>query len=481
MGTALRHAGIAAWAHRDQDRAGEAMSATLTATLPRLLLGIDADRALSLKEHLSVHGALPQGAGRRRLGLRASVNGALIEEVERSGLRGRGGASFPTAAKMRAVAAGKGRPLVVVNATEGEPASVKDRVLLQSLPHLVLDGAVLAAGALRADEAIVCVCQSNSGIGSVERAIAERRTLGEAVKLRFSVVPNGYVTGQESALVQHLSGGPALPTFTPPMPFQRGVDGRPTLISNAETLAHLALIGRHGAQWYRELGIPSQPGSTLLTLCGPVAHPGVYEIEHGASLSSLIDAAGGFSAPVRAMLIGGYAGTWIDAEAMHRLALSDEHLAPFGAFIGAGVVALLSTEACPVAETARLMGWLADQSAGQCGPCVNGLHAIATLFSQVAEGGGGRGAAQSLARLISLTRGRGACRHPDGAVRLVESAAQVFGQELSDHARHGACAACRRPAELPLPAWSEPRRSDRARRTRAVARRSSKLRERTRA
>lgn len=427
------------------------MSATLTATLPRLLQGIDADRALSLKEHLSVHGAVPQceGAG-RRLGLRRNAQSALIDEVERSGLRGRGGASFPTAAKMRAVAAGKGRPLVVINATEGEPASAKDRLLLQSLPHLVLDGAVLAAGALNADEAIVCVCESNAEMGSVERAIAERRAVREAVKLRFSVVPNGYVTGQESALVQHLNGGPALPTFAPPMPFQRGVDGRPTLVSNAETLAHLALIARHGAQWYRELGIASQPGSTLLTLSGPIAHPGVYEIEHGASLSSLIDAAGGLSAPVRAILVGGYAGTWIDAEAMYGVALSDEHLAPFGAFIGAGVLALLSTDACPVAETARLIGWLADQSAGQCGPCVNGLRSIATLFLQVAQGAAGRGAAQSLAQLISLTRGRGACRHPDGAVRLVESAAQVFGEELADHARHGVCAACRRPAELPL-------------------------------
>jgi NADH:ubiquinone oxidoreductase subunit F (NADH-binding) len=182
------------------------------------------------------------------------------------------------------------------------------------------------------------------------------------------------------------------------------------------------------------------------------------------------------SATVRAVLIGGYAGTWIDARAMHGVALSDEHLAPFGASVGAGVIALLSAEACPVAETARLMRWLADQSAGQCGPCVNGLHAIASTFAQVATGSAGPGAAQGLARLISLTRGRGACRHPDGAVRLVQSAAQVFGEELADHATHGSCAACGRQAEMPLPTWSNDAREDRTRRTRGLARSSSKLR-----
>jgi NADH:ubiquinone oxidoreductase subunit F (NADH-binding) len=454
------------------------VSATMTATLPRLLLGIDADSTLSLQDHLDVHGPLPSlgAGGRRLLSRRSDAGGALIEEIERAGLRGRGGASFPAASKMRAVASARGKAIVVVNATEGEPASMKDRLLLQSLPHLVLDGAVLAAAAVGADEAIVCVCETNADLHSVQRAIGERRALQEGVDLRFSVVPNGYVSGQESALVQHLNGGPALPTFTPPMPFQSGVQGRPTLVSNAETLAHLAMIARHGAEWYRQLGIASQPGSTLVTLSGPVAHPGVYEIEHGASLTSLIEAAGGLSATVRAVLLGGYAGTWVDARSIHGVGLSDEQLAPYGASVGAGVIALLSADACPVAETARLMQWLADQSAGQCGPCVNGLHSIAKTFAQVAAGTAGRGAAQNLARMVSLTRGRGACRHPDGAVRLAESAAQVFSEELSDHARHGACEACGRTAEFPLPAWSDPERTTRAKRTRGLAGAGSKLR-----
>lgn len=421
------------------------------ATLPRLLRGIDPDRPLSLEDHVDVHGPLPVLGRHRRAGGRTDPGAWLIEEIERAGLRGRGGASFPTAVKMRAVATGKRQAIVVVNATEGEPASVKDRLLLQSLPHLVLDGVVLAARAVGAREAILCVCESNAEMPSVQRAIAERRSEDEGVDTRLRIVPNGYLTGQESALVHHLNGGPPLPTFTPPMPFQQGVDGRPTLLSNAETFAHLALIARHGGRWYRALGTASQPGSTLVTLSGPVAHPGVYEIEHGAPLQSLIDAAGGLTMAARAVLLGGYSGTWIDAATMRGIALCDEDLAPFGASVGAGVIALLSAEACPVSETARLIRWLADQSAGQCGPCVNGLHAIAAIFEQVASGNPKQGAAQRLARLAALTRGRGACRHPDGAVRLVESALQVFGEELSDHARHGICDACQRPAEMPLP------------------------------
>jgi NADH:ubiquinone oxidoreductase subunit F (NADH-binding) len=434
------------------------------ATLPRLLLGIAPEHALSLEEHFSLHGPLPavEASRSRRVGRRAILS-PLIDELERAGLCGRGGASFPTASKMRAVDAAarssSDRPVIVVNATEGEPASAKDRILLQRLPHLVLDGTTLAAQALGAQEAIVCVCESNSDLDRLERALSERRSLREGLKLGFSVVPNGYVTGQESALVHHLNGGPALPTFTPPMPFERGVQGRPTLVSNVETLAHLAMIARNGAQWYRQLGTSSQPGSTLVTLSGPVANPGVYEIEHGASLSSLIHAAGGLLGDVQAALLGGYAGAWIDGRVLHAISLCEEQLAPLQASVGAGVVVLLSAEACPVAETTRLMRWLADQSARQCGPCVNGLHAIATAFAELASGTARQSESERLTRLIALTRGRGACRHPDGAVALAQSAIKVFSQELSDHASHGACEACHRRAELPLPVWNSAMRS----------------------
>ncbi len=192
-------------------------------------------------------------------------------------------------------------------------------------------------------------------------------------------VPSHYSAGQETALVNHLGGGPSLPTFTPPRVFEQGIPSRPTLVNNVETLAHVALISRHGSRWFRQLGTPAQPGSTLVTLSGPVAHPGVYEIETASSLSSLIKAGGGATARMRGALIGGYGGPWIAGEYLRGVALSNEHLAPHGATLGAGVVHLLSEQACPVAETARLARWMAGQSARQCGPCIHGLDALADV------------------------------------------------------------------------------------------------------
>jgi NADH:ubiquinone oxidoreductase subunit F (NADH-binding) len=177
----------------------------------------------------------------------------------------------------------------------------------------------------------------------------------------------------------------------------------------------------------------------------------VYEIEHGASLSSLIEAAGGPTASLRGALIGGYAGAWIGADMLRGIALSNEHLAAHGATLGAGVVLLLSEETCPVAETAHLARWLSGQSAGQCGPCVHGLDALATGIEEIAGGGASGRPAQRVERLASLVLRRGACRHPDGTVNVLLSALEAFAAEFADHARHGPCELCDGSGELPLP------------------------------
>ena len=425
--------------------------------LPRLLAGIQPRRSMTLQEHAQHHGPLPvlRRGGRRRGRERSAM---LIDECERSGLLGHGGAAFPLASKMRAVAAARGRAIVLANGAEGEPASRKDRLLLEGLPQLVLDGGLIAAEALDADELVVCVCETaEAALHSMGRAIEEREAAiapsRGAPRLRLASVPAHYVAGQESALISHLSGGPAKPTFTPPRPSEQGLRRRPTLVNNLETLSHLALIARHGAPWFRELGAPAHPGSALVTLSGPVPYPGVYEIEHGASLRSLIDAGGGTTAPVRAALIGGYAGTWIDGRLLSGVALSNEHLAVHDASLGAGVVLLLSAEACPVAETLRSAEWLAGQSTGQCGPCVNGLPAIARTLAELAAGRGGRGAGERIQQLAALTARRGACGHPDGAVKLILSALRVFRGEFAEHARRGPCELCARAPEMPLPRW----------------------------
>ena len=259
----------------------------------------------------------------------------LIAEVERSGLRGKGGAGFPTAVKMAAVATRR-RGVVVANGTEGEPASTKDKMLLSAAPHLVIDGAMLAAEAVAASEIVVCVDRSaRRQLAAIEAAIGERISYQvDRIPIRLVAAPSRYLTGEESALVHWLNGGDAKPTVVPPRPFERGVGGRPTLIQNVETLAHIALIARFGAQWFRSLGTQSDPGTTLLTLSGGFARPGVYEVPMGATLSSVLAAAGTAPAELGAILVGGYFGTWIPAGSMAGVDLGVESLAGAGAGLG---------------------------------------------------------------------------------------------------------------------------------------------------
>lgn len=411
-------------------------------SLPRVLLGVGAE-PMSLAEHRRHHGELPPAAGTSRTGLPAP----LLAELGRAGLGGRGGAAFPLEAKLQAAGAGRGTPVLVVNATESEPMSVKDRMLLQSLPHLVIDGALALAALLETPDVVVAVDETfGEAIDSIAAALAQRDdTGGRRPAPRIVAIPTGYVTGQETAIVNYLNRGVALPLSQPPRIVQRGVSRRPTVVSNSETLAHVALIARHGAEWFRGLGPEDQPGSALVTLSGGVARSGVYEIAHGSHLGTLIDAAGGLTEPARAFLLGGYSGAWVDARAATTLRLSRNGRAQ--TTIGAGIVVALPQSACPVAEVANVAVWMDDQSASQCGPCINGLSSIAGALADVRDGHAGRRAFDDIRRWSTLVLGRGACAHPDGLARFVTSALSVFAREFDDHARHGACDAC---ARLPV-------------------------------
>ena len=379
----------------------------------RLLAGVRRDgRAVTFAEHRRTHADLTVDTR------------TILDAVEASGLRGRGGGGFPTALKMRAVRDAGRRAVVVANGAEGEPISGKDKTLLAYVPHLVLDGAVVAARAVRAREAIIAVPHFLQPV--VAHAIAERND--GRISLQAVAVPEAFVAGEETALVQFLNGGPALPTFTPPRPFERGVRGLPTLVQNVETLAHLGLIARYGPTWFRAVGTPGEPGSALVTLSGAVRNPGVYEVAIGHPLELLLAGAGGLSGPAAAYLVGGYFGTWLPAE--REVILSDEDLAQDGAALGARAVVVLPEGACGVRETARIARYLADESAGQCGPCVHGLDAVATDLEQVLDRTH-RVDGPRLQRRLDVIAGRGACRHPDGAVRMVASALRVFGATWS--------------------------------------------------
>jgi NADH:ubiquinone oxidoreductase subunit F (NADH-binding) len=414
--------------------------------LPRLLPQRLGGGPAGWEEHRARYGGLPVpgwGEGWRD---------QLIAEVGRSGLTGRGGASFPTARKLRAVAAGRDAPVVIANGTEGEPASAKDKVLLAREPHLVLDGAVMAAHLLGARQAIVVVHEAVREI--VDRAAAERgQARYDRIRLKVMTGADRFVGGEASALVNWVGNGIPLPTATPPRVSERGLDGRPTLVQNVETLAHLALIARYGARWFRLLGTPAEPGTMLVTLIGAVHRPGVYEIEIGRPVGEVLDLAGGPAAPLGALLIGGYFGTWAGPQAAWPLPFSADGLSVVGASPGAGLIAALPADSCGLAETARVARYLAGESAGQCGPCVFGLDAIAGALEDLAAGSSFH--PDLLRRWMGQVDGRGACHHPDGAVRLVRSALRLFGPEIDQHAQ-GWCCGSRRPGVLPVPPRRQP-------------------------
>ena len=362
-----------------------------------------------------------------------------------------GGAGFPAARKLAAVAARRA-PIVVANGTEGEPASSKDKVLLARSPHLVLDGAVLAAEIVGASQAVIVVHRSVREI--VDAAAAERSQAGsDRVQVRVITAADRFVAGEASAVVHWIEDGLPTPTRKPPRLSERGLGRRPTLVHNVETLAHLALIARYGASWFRTVGTPQESGSMLVTILGAVNQPRVCEIAIGASVQEVLSLAGGASAPLQALLLGGYFGSWADAAAAGPLPFSSAGLAGLGAGVGAGLIAALPQDACGLVETSRVARYLADESARQCGPCLFGLDAIAGELERLAEGR--TSDLSTLQRWLGQVDGRGACRHPDGVVRLIRSALDVFEPELRQHAQ-GWCCATRTANVLPVPSRRRP-------------------------
>ncbi|MGA7172065.1 MAG: NADH-ubiquinone oxidoreductase-F iron-sulfur binding region domain-containing protein [Candidatus Dormiibacterota bacterium] len=402
----------------DHDPAGSGIAGPL-----RVLAGPDGPDPEWLTGHLARLGPPPHQL--------------LIDQVRAAGLRGRGGAGFPAGQKMAAVRAKSqsgGASVVVGNGVESEPASAKDRVLLCRRPHLVLDGLQLAGSLVHADRLIVALGRDGQAIRVLREALIERRTrmLGE-ISVELVTTPGGFVAGEETALTSWVAGAAPNPRPVPPRPFERGVGGRPTLVHNVETLAHLALIARFGAEWFRTRGLEDDPGSCLVTVSGEVDRPGVYEVAIGTPMTSLLRGAG-WDDSSRGLLVGGYFGTWIapDAAAQMRFCRSD--LEQLGAAPGSGVIVVLAPTLCGVREGARVLRWLAGESSGQCGPCLRGLPAIAGVLERLADPSSAAEASVSqLLRWCDDVQGRGACHHPDGAVRLARSVVRTFASEVASH------------------------------------------------
>jgi len=382
--------------------------------------------------------ATPQApVGLRRLTLADPDLGPLprlsVEElttvVAEAGLTGRGGAGFPTARKLHALKASGRAPVVVGNAMEGEHLSHKDAYLLHSAPRLLIDGLDLLGHALGARRRILAV-----GPGKDSRVV--RAALSHRSRIEVRDLVGGFVSGQESALVRQLDGRPGVPGDNLVPVFTKGVGGRPTLVVNAETLAQLALLARFGAAWFRSQGTPEDPGTFLATLTGSssrvLPHPGILELGRGTPLA---DALAVGSVPLRevgAVLVGGYHGAWVPATALD-VPLSRAGLAPHGATPGAGVLHVLDRAHCPLVASAGIASYLAGESAGQCGPCINGLPRMAHTLARLASLHADSRLVHEVERLRGLVTGRGACAHPDGTARFVASTMRTFAGHVEAH------------------------------------------------
>lgn len=371
--------------------------------------------ALDVSESLADHRA-------RRPGL-VHVDG-LLQGAADAELRGYGGAFFPVARKWQAAIDAGGRGIVVANGAESEPASGKDAALLQLRPHLVLDGLEATARATGSAEAVLWIHKgAQHSRVSIERAMVERRAAGVTdVPLRIVEGPARYLSGESTAIIRALSGGPALPhTMAVPAAI-RGVDGRPTLVHNIETLARVGLLATGFDPTKSRL-------LTVTTQSGRV----VVDATPEETLGSLVKRLGG--GDTSAVLLGGYGGTW------HRWEdVAEQPVRALEPLANAGIVIALPRSSCGIAVSAQIVQYAADSSARQCGPCLFGLDSLTEVMQRVASGHARRSDVERLERISAEVAGRGACHHPDGAIRMLGSALEVFADDLPAHRRNRRCA-----------------------------------------
>ena len=371
-----------------------------------------------------------------RLGARPRGSDSLLSQLASSDLRGRGGAAFPAARKWQSVMLQQSEGAVVVgNGAEGEPCSHKDRMLLRNRPPLVLDGLQIAAETVGASDVVLYMRHDDEeGRKAIKQAIKERRGSGDRT-LKLMKAPGRYVASEETAVIARIEGRAAKPRQTPPRPYRRGAWGRPTLVHNVETLARVAMIAR---------GI-DVGSSALVTVRGAGRGAAVFDLPIGIALADALAMAGVETRTLRAVLVGGYFGTWLDPSKDHQASLGKD--VP----LGAGVLAVLDNSHCGLAESSRVLTYLAGESAGQCGPCMFGLPAMARALEEIRTGRVRPARVEQLKTWANELPGRGACRHPDGASRFTASALTVFAREVNIHMQKGRCGRCTAAPVLPVP------------------------------
>jgi NADH-quinone oxidoreductase subunit F len=395
------------------------------------------------------------GGGKGLAAARERAPEEVIEEVRRSGLRGRGGAGFPTGMKWRTVREDPcPTKYVVCNAAEGEPGTFKDRWLLRMNPYQVIEGLGIAAHAVGAQRAFIGIKagfeQEVKRLGAAMEEMAARDLVGP-VPVELVQGPDEYLFGEEKALLEVIEGNDPLPRVVPPWMeglFRTPDSPNPTVVNNVETLANVPHILEKGAEWFRSFGTDDSPGTMVFTLCGDVRHPGVYELPMGFSLRELIYGVGGGPPEGRELkaVFPGASSTVISPEQLHA-PLAFDTMRAIGTALGAGGFVVYDDSACIVRATLAFSRFLYVESCGQCPACKHGTGAITTLLERIDRGEGSELDVETiLARALTVTDAQ-RCALPTGESLIAQSAVQVFGPEFVEHFGAG----CPRPRDVPVP------------------------------
>ena len=377
----------------------------------------------------------------------------LIREIDGSGLRGRGGAGFPTGKKWAITQECSERPhYVVLNGGEDEPGSKKDRLLMENLPHLVIEGVILAAYAVGASKAYLYInSQYKTARDSMAQALMEAQEAGYwgekilgsnfSLEIVFVAAPPNYVAGEDSAALEVIEDKQPLPRQKPPFPATVGLFGKPTTVNNVETLANIPPIIANGAKWYRSFGTPESPGTMIFSLNDEVNRPGIYELPFGSSLRSLIEECGGGvkgGKAIKAILPGGPSSAFLPADKID-LPLNHNSVRAAGSSIGCGVVRIVTEGTCIVEEILRIADFFTAESCGQCPACRMETNTLAAMLKKVQQGQGGQPLLEQFSKIISFNKGKGFCNLINMPGPPIESALRLFRSDFEFHLANGRC------------------------------------------
>ena len=377
----------------------------------------------------------------------------LIKVVSDAGLRGRGGAAFPTGKKWQFTREAPDQPhYLVLNGGEDEPGSKKDRVLLENLPHLVLEGTILSGYAIGAIKAYLYInARYDAALKSVNDALQEAKHAGYWANnilssgFNFDIeiipAPHNYVAGEDTAAIEVIEGKKAWPRQKPPFPVTVGLFGKPTSVNNVETLANVAPIALKGADWYRQFGTADSAGTMIFSLNDDVNRPGVYELPFGTPLRYLIEECGGGmkgGQKIKAIMPAAPSAAFLPPEKIDT-PLDHNSMREAGSALGCGVVRLVAEGTCIVEELIKIADFFAAESCGQCAACRMETNTLAMMLKKVQAGQGGQPMLEQFSKILAFNKGKGFCNLIAMPGPPIESALKLFPGDFQAHLTTGKC------------------------------------------